>query len=70
VKRSSLATITGTNLGAVTSITVGGTAVTDYVVTSATGISLRIPATAAVGAASIVITTAGGSVTTTTVTVN
>jgi hypothetical protein len=70
VKRSTLATITGTNVGAITSMTVNGTAVTDYAVTSASSISIRIPANATVGKSTIVITTAGGTVSTSTVTIN
>lgn len=70
VKRSTIATLTGTNVGAITSMTINGTAVTDYAVTSATSISVRIPANATVGASTIVIMTAGGTVSTSTVTIN
>ena len=70
IKRSTLATITGNNLGAVTSMTINGTAITDYTVLSATSISVRIPGTATVGASTIAITTAGGTVSTATVSIS
>jgi hypothetical protein len=70
IKRSTLATITGNNLGAVTSMTINGTAITDYAVLSATSISVRIPGTATVGASTIAITTAGGTVSTATVSIS
>jgi hypothetical protein len=70
IKRSTVATIEGTNLGAITSMTINGTAVTDYTVTIATSFSVRIPASATVGASTIVITTAGGTVSTSTVTIS
>lgn len=70
IKRSNLATISGANLGAITSLTINGAAVTDYTVTSATSITVRIPANATVGTSTIAITTPGGSVNTTSVTIN
>jgi len=70
VKRSNLATISGTNLGAITSMTINGVAVTDYTVTSATSITVRIPANATVGTSTIAITSPGGSVNTNSVTIN
>jgi len=56
-------TITGSNLGAATGITIGGTAATIWWVTDAGTLSLYIPATTALGTASVVVTTPGGSVT-------
>lgn len=64
-----VATIAGTNLGAITSMTFAGIAFTDYVVTNSGTLLIRIPTTATIGLTPIVISTPGGSITTNTSTV-
>ena len=54
--------LTGTNFWGTTSVTVGGTAVTSFVVNSATQITIVTPP-GTVGAKNVVITTPGGTVT-------
>ena len=56
-------TITGTNFTGATSVTIGGVAVTSFVVNSPTSITIVTPAGVSVGAKNVVITAPGGTAT-------
>ena len=63
VDAGSFVTLTGTNLGAATSITIGGTSVTNWTVNAGNSITLQIPPAAVSGTSpAMVFTTAGGTV--------
>jgi hypothetical protein len=63
-KVGTVLTIAGTNLGAVTGVSIGGLAVTNWWVKDAGRLSILVPPTAGLGAVNVVVTTAGGAVTT------